>query len=220
VAVVVLLALLALLLFQLFRPGVDRDRAEPSTVAAVPVILDKSIAVLPFDNLNRDAENTSFADGMQDEILTSLAKISDLRVISRSSVMQYADATKRNLPEIARALRVAHVLEASVQRTADRIRVNARLIDARNDVNVWAQTYDRDLTTLFAVQAKSPKASRPSCAPKSAGRASLNRRTADGRSRGVRSLHARQDIGAHRKSCGVQGPAVAGDRLPEPGCRT
>jgi tetratricopeptide (TPR) repeat protein len=94
---------------------------------------------------------------MQDEILTSLAKISDLRVISRSSVMQYADATKRNLPEIARALRVAHVLEASVQRTADRIRVNARLIDARNDVNVWAQTYDRDLTTLFAVQSEIAK---------------------------------------------------------------
>ena len=148
------LALLALLLLQVFWPGADRNRPESLAVVNVPVISDKSIAVLPFDNVNRDAENTSFADGMQDEILTSLAKISDLRVISRSSVMQYADATNRNLPEIARALRVAHVLEASVQRTPDRIRVNARLIDARNDVNVWAQTYDRDLATVFAVQSE------------------------------------------------------------------
>jgi TolB-like protein/Flp pilus assembly protein TadD len=155
--VVVLLAMLALLLFQLFQPRADHDSTKPVAVAGDAVISDKSIAVLPFDNLNRDAENTSLADGMQDEILTSLAKVSDLRVISRSSVMQYGDATKRNLPEISRALRVAHVLEASVQRTADRVRVNARLIDARNDVNVWAQTYDRDLSTLFAVQSEIAK---------------------------------------------------------------
>src|SRR4029453_5603216 len=124
----------------------------PSPVASV--IPEKSIAVLPFENLSRDPDNAFFTDGVQDQILTNLTQIADLKVISRTSVMQYADVAKRNLPEIAQALRVAHVLEASVQRTDNRVRVNARLIDARRDVHLWAQTYDRDLKAVFAIQSE------------------------------------------------------------------
>jgi serine/threonine protein kinase/Flp pilus assembly protein TadD len=122
--------------------------------AAIP---EKSIAVLPFTNLSGDHQDAFIADGVQDEVLTALAKIADLRVISRTSAMQYADAAKRNLPEIGQALRVAHVLEASVQRTADRIRVNARLIDAQSDVHLWAQTYDRDVAGIFAIPSEIAK---------------------------------------------------------------
>ena len=128
-----------------------------SSAGARPPIPEKSIAVLPFTNLSGDRQDAYFADGVQDEILTALAKIADLRVISRTSVMQYTDVPKRNLPEIAQALRVAHVLEASVQRTADRIRVNARLIDARHDVHLWAQTYDRDVAAIFAIPSEIAK---------------------------------------------------------------
>ena len=90
---------------------------------------EKSIAVLPFENLSRDPDNAYFADGIQDEILTRLSKISDLKVISRTSVMQYKNTATRNLPEIAQALKVAHVLEGSVQRSANRVRVSAQLIE-------------------------------------------------------------------------------------------
>src|SRR5207247_10164431 len=100
-----------------------------STLAAP----EKSIAVLPFENLSDDKENAFFTDGVQDEILMDLAKVADLKVISRTSVMQYRDALKRNLREIAQQLGVAHVLEGSVQRAANRIRVTAQLIDARTD---------------------------------------------------------------------------------------
>jgi adenylate cyclase len=106
---------------------------------------EKSIAVLPFENLSEDKANAYFADGVQDEIRTDLAKIADLKVISRTSVMQYKNTATRNLPEIAQALKVAHVLEGSVQRSANRVRVSAQLIDARNDTHVWAEKYDRDL---------------------------------------------------------------------------
>src|SRR5947209_8309191 len=114
----------------------------------------KSIAVLPFDNLSRDPDNAFFAEGVQDEILTDLAKVADLKVISRTSVMQYKDAATRNLREIGRQLGVAHLLEGSVQRAAGKVRVNAQLIDARNDAHVWAQTYDRDLADVFAIQSE------------------------------------------------------------------
>ncbi len=114
------------------------------------VIPEKSVAVLPFKNLSNDQESARFADGVQDEILTGLAKIADLRVISRTSVMQYT--AKRNLAEIAQALGVTHVLEASVQRMDNRVRVNARLVDARTDAHLWSQTYDRDLAAVFAIQ--------------------------------------------------------------------
>src|SRR5438445_3592919 len=121
-------------------------------------VLDKSIAVLPFENLSSDKENAYFTDGVQDEILTDLAKIADLKVISRTSVMQYKSGLARNLTKIGEELGVAHVVEGSVQRAANKIRVNAQLIDARNDAHLWAQTYDRDLADVFAIQSEIAKA--------------------------------------------------------------
>src|SRR5437763_1443664 len=110
------------------------------------------IAVLPFDNLNEQKENTSFADGVQDDILTKLAKIADLKVISRNSVMEYRG--KRNVRQIGDTLRVSHVLEGSARRSGDRIHLNAQLIDTRTDTHVWAEEYDRNLNELFAVQSE------------------------------------------------------------------
>ena len=141
----------ALLSLGLFFLG--RFSAGPRTAAAA-IISSKSIAVLPFENLSDDKQNAYFADGVQDEILTDLAKIADLKVISRTSVMQYRDAGARNLREIAQQLGVAHFLEGSVQRAGDRVRVNAQLIDARTDAHLWAQTYDRDLADVFAIQSE------------------------------------------------------------------
>ena len=126
-----------------------------ATAAAAP---EKSIAVLPFDNLSRDPDNAFFTDGVQDEILTDLAKIADLKVISRSSVMQYKSEAARDLRKIGRELGVVHLLEGSVQRANNRVRVNAQLIDARNDAHLWAQTYDRDLADVFAIQSEIAKA--------------------------------------------------------------
>ena len=120
-------------------------------------VLDKSIAVLPFENLSRDPDNAFFAEGVQDEILTNLAKIADLKVISRTSVMPYKTGLARNLREIGKQLGVAHVLEGSVQRAANRVRVNAQLIDARNDAHLWAEIYDRDLADVFAIQSEIAK---------------------------------------------------------------
>src|SRR5216684_6149495 len=120
-------------------------------------VLDKSIAVLPFENLSSDKENAFFTDGVQDEILTDLAKIADLKVISRTSVMQYKSGLARNLRKIGEELGVAHMVEGSVQRAANKIRVNAQLIDARNDAHLWAQTYDRDLADVFAIQSEIAK---------------------------------------------------------------
>jgi TolB-like protein/cytochrome c-type biogenesis protein CcmH/NrfG len=114
----------------------------------------KSIAVLPFENFSEDKAFAFFADGVQEEILTDLAKIADLKVISRTSVMQYKGGLTRNLPEIAQALKVSHVLEGSVQRSANRVRVSAQLIDARNDTHVWAEKYDRELADVFAIQSE------------------------------------------------------------------
>ena len=121
-------------------------------------VLEKSIAVLPFENLSRDPDNAFFADGVQDEVLTHLAKIRDLKVISRSSVMQYKSGITRNLRQIAQELAVAHVVEGSVQRAANKVRVNVQLIDARSDTHLWAQSYDRDLADVFAIQSEIAKA--------------------------------------------------------------
>src|SRR5438105_6976460 len=118
---------------------------------------EKSIAVLPFENLSEEKANAFFADGVQDEILTNLAKIADLKVISRTSVMQYKTGVARNLREIGQALGVAHLLEGSVQRAGGKVRVNAQLIDARTDAHLWAQTYDRDLADVFAIQSEIAK---------------------------------------------------------------
>jgi TolB-like protein/Tfp pilus assembly protein PilF len=119
---------------------------------------EKSIAVLPFENLSEEKQNEYFADGVQDEILTDLAKIADLKVISRTSVMQYKSGIARNLRKIGEELGVGHVVEGSVQRAANKIRVNAQLIDARTDAHLWAQTYDRDLADVFAIQSEIAKA--------------------------------------------------------------
>jgi TolB-like protein/class 3 adenylate cyclase len=125
-----------------------------SLTAPIP---EKSIAVLPFENLSDEKQNAYFADGVQDEILTDLARVADLKVISRTSTMQYKVGAERNLREIAAALGVAHVLEGSVQRTGNRVRVNAQLIDARTDTHLWAERYDRDLADVFAIQSEIAK---------------------------------------------------------------
>ena len=153
--VVVVGAALSIGLFSLgrytARNTASAARNERTTIPA------KSIAVLPFENLSEEKQNEYFADGVQDEILTSLAKIADLKVISRTSVMQYKSGVTRNLREIGQQLGVAHVLEGSVQRAANKIRVNAQLIDARTDAQLWAQSYDRDLADVFAIQSEIAK---------------------------------------------------------------
>jgi TolB-like protein/Tfp pilus assembly protein PilF/tRNA A-37 threonylcarbamoyl transferase component Bud32 len=123
-----------------------------------PPPVPAGIAVLPFENLSTDPENAFFADGVQDEILNDLAKIADLKVISRTSVMQYKSGAKRNLRQIASELGVAHVVEGSVQRAANRVRVSAQLIDARTDNHLWAERYDRPLDDVFAIQSEIAKA--------------------------------------------------------------
>src|SRR5213595_1461753 len=130
------------------------SRSRPPLAQTAP---EKSVAVLPFENLSRDPDNAFFADGVQDEILTDLAKIGDLKVISRRSVMQYKSEAKRNLLQIAHELGVANIVEGSVQRAGNRLRVNAQLIDARIDRHLWGQTYDRDLADVFAIQSEIAK---------------------------------------------------------------
>ena len=119
---------------------------------------EKSIAVLPFENLSNEEENAYFAYGVQDEVLTDLARIADLKVISRASVMPYKSGVSRNLREIARQLGVANVVEGTVRRAGNRVRVNAQLVDARSDRQLWAQTYDRELADVFAIQSDIAKA--------------------------------------------------------------
>jgi TolB-like protein/Flp pilus assembly protein TadD len=147
IALLVLAAVVAAFIFVLRKPT-------RSTLS----VAEKSIAVLPFENLSEEKANAFFADGVQDEILTNLARIADLKVISRTSVMQYKTGLQRNLREIGQQLGVAHLLEGSVQRAANRVRVNAQLIDARTDAHLWAQTYDRDLADVFAIQSEIAKA--------------------------------------------------------------
>ncbi|HMC27420.1 MAG TPA: protein kinase, partial [Verrucomicrobiae bacterium] len=135
--------------------GLLKRQAKPvSQTAAIP---EKSIAVLPFENRSEDKANAYFADGIQDEILTRLSKIADLKVISRTSTQHYKSAPE-NLPEIARQLGVAHILEGSVQKSGEAVRVNVQLIKAANDSHLWADTYDRKLTDIFSVESEVAKA--------------------------------------------------------------
>ena len=129
----------------------------PRPVSHAPAIPEKSIAVLPFENRSEEKANAYFAEGIQDEILTRLSKIADLKVISRTSTQHYKSAPE-NLPEIARQLGVAHILEGSVQKSGDAVRVNVQLIKAATDSHLWADTFDRKLTDLFSVESEVAKA--------------------------------------------------------------
>jgi TolB-like protein/Flp pilus assembly protein TadD len=138
-----------------FARRTTRAKDDPVAASApVPFIPDKSIAVLPFRNLSAEEENVFFTDGIQDEILANLSKVADLKVISRSSVMVYKAGGPRDVREIGRELGVAHLLEGSVQRTKDRVKVTAQLIDARNDSHQWAEQYDREIKDVFAIQSE------------------------------------------------------------------
>src|SRR5437899_1221798 len=125
----------------------------PSTM---PAILEKSVAVLPFENLSGDPDNAYFADGIQEEIRTRLARIADLKVVSRTSTQQY-QSKPGNLSEIAKQLRVAHILEGSVQKAADQVRVNVQLVNVQTDSQLWAETYDRKLNDIFSVESEIAK---------------------------------------------------------------
>src|SRR5438105_555693 len=159
--IVVLVLALGYFAFDKFVLAPRREAALVSSVLpneSKSVINAKSIAVLPFENLSEEKANAFFAEGVQDEILTALSRIADLKVISRASVMQYKSGGPRNLREIGQQLGVAHVVEGSVQRAANKVRVIAQLIDARTDAHLWAQTYDRDLADVFAIQSEIAKA--------------------------------------------------------------
>jgi eukaryotic-like serine/threonine-protein kinase len=152
-AVVVLLGVSAPFVFRSLRT--HPTAAEPASNLAAP---EKSIAVLPFENLSRDPDNAFFADGVQDEILTDLARIADLKVIGRTSVMQYKSGVARDVRKIGQQLGVAHVVEGTVQRSANRVRVNAQLVDVRIDRRLWGEIYERDLADVFAIQSDIAKA--------------------------------------------------------------
>jgi len=153
--VVVIAGLFSIGLFFLGRysAGNKESGRPPATAGSLP---QKSIAVLPFDNLSRDPDNAYFAEGVQDEILTRLAKVADLKVISRTSTQHFKSAPE-NLPQIAKQLGVTNILEGSVQKAADQVRVNVQLINAITDAHVWADTYDRKLTDIFAVESEIAK---------------------------------------------------------------
>jgi adenylate cyclase len=160
VAVTIALAVVAagLFVYQLVRSkstsAPRQDASAARTEAAI--VPNKSIAVLPFDNLSRDPDNAYFCEGVQDEILTRLAKVADLKVISRTST-QHFKSTPDNLPQIAKQLGVAHILEGSVQKANDQVRLNVQLINALTDAHLWADTYDRKLTDIFAVESEIAK---------------------------------------------------------------
>ncbi len=140
---------LAVFFFLRLRP------ANPVARPTSPVVVsEKSIAVLPFANLSAESENGFFTEGMQDDILTALAKVADLKVISRNSVASYLAGRPRNLREIGRELGVGKVLEGSVRRAGDKVRITAQLIDTRTNLHVWAETYDRNLADVFAIQSE------------------------------------------------------------------
>ncbi len=148
--IVIVAAAFSIGLFFLGRYSAGNRTASPTGIS------NKSIAVLPFDNLSRDPDNAYFAEGVQDEILTRLAKVADLKVISRTST-QHFKSTPDNLPQIAKQLGVAHILEGSVQKASDQVRVNVQLINALTDAHLWADTYDRKLTDIFAVETEIAK---------------------------------------------------------------
>ena len=153
-ALIAALSLSAFALAVSFVISLRRPTPASSGATVSASIPEKSIAVLPFENLSDEKQNAYFADGVQDEILNDLAKVADLKVISRTSAMQYRSGIARNLREIAKALGVAHVVEGSVQRVGDRVRVSAQLIDARTDAHVWAERYDRDVANVFALESE------------------------------------------------------------------
>src|SRR5437588_10610884 len=157
-AIIIAAAVLAaaLLAFQFARTRRSATAELPKQTAPTATTLDKSVAVLPFENLSSDKENAFFAQGIQDEIITTLSKISGLRVISRTSTAHYNSAPE-NLPEIAQQLRVSHVLEGSVQKVGERVHINVQLIQAGTDAHLWAQSYDRQLTDIFSVEAEVAK---------------------------------------------------------------
>jgi TolB-like protein/Tfp pilus assembly protein PilF len=148
VALTIVLAVIAagLFVFQLIRA-----RSTTTEAASASTIPNKSIAVLPFDNLSRDPDNAYFCEGVQDEILTRLAKVADLKVISRTSTQHFKSAPD-NLPQIAKQLGVAHIVEGSVQKAGNQVRVNVQLINALSDAHLWADTFDRQLIDIFAVE--------------------------------------------------------------------
>src|SRR5437870_9678677 len=150
-----LIAASAVAAYWVWHPFTVEWRTQQPAAVNIP---EKSIAVLPFENLGDEKQYAFFADGVQDEILTNLAKVADLKVISRTSVMQYKGGVQRNLREIAQQLGVAHLLEGSVQRAGGKVRVNAQLIDARTDGHQWAQSFDRDIADVFAIQSEIAKA--------------------------------------------------------------
>jgi TolB-like protein/Tfp pilus assembly protein PilF len=158
VTIVVAIIAAGLLAFQLLRSKSPVATVSPTTApSAAAKIQPKSIAVLPFENRSEDKANAYFAEGIQDEILTRLSKIADLKVISRTSTQRYKSAPE-NLSEIARQLGVAHILEGSVQKNGDAVRVNVQLIKAANDSHMWADTFDRKLTDIFSVESEVAKA--------------------------------------------------------------
>src|SRR5438270_826513 len=148
--VVIIGAVLSIGLFLLGRYSIVNKTASPFGIT------NKSIAVLPFDNLSRDPDNAYFCEGVQDEILTRLAKVADLKVISRTSTQHFKSAPD-NLPQIAKQLGVMNILEGSVQKANDQVRVNVQLINALTDAHLWADTYDRKLTDIFAVESEIAK---------------------------------------------------------------
>jgi TolB-like protein/class 3 adenylate cyclase/Tfp pilus assembly protein PilF len=154
---IILAAIAAVAGFYIFSHRSSSKAPSSSAVSAAPAIPEKSIAVMPFENLSEEKANAYFADGIQDEILTRLSKIADLKVISRTSTQHYKSAPE-NLPEIARQLGVAHIVEGSVQKSGDAVRVNVQLIKATNDSHLWADTFDRKLTDIFSVESDIAKA--------------------------------------------------------------
>jgi TolB-like protein/Tfp pilus assembly protein PilF len=149
-ALIITIALLAasLLVFELLRSRSKPASPPPTSALDLPA---KSVAVLPFENLSRDPDNAYFTEGIQDEILARLAKIADLKVISRTSTQRYKSSPD-DLPQIAKRLGVSSILEGSVQKSADRVRVTVQLINAASDTHLWAETYDRNLTDVFAAE--------------------------------------------------------------------
>src|SRR5689334_6567639 len=154
ITIVVAVIAAGLFIFQHFRPRLTSISAASARGASVS---EKSIAVLPFDNLSRDPDNAYFCEGIQDEILTRLAKTAELKVISRTSTQRFKSSPD-NLPQIAQQLGVENILEGSVQKPGNQVRVNVQLIHAATDTHLWAETYDRKLTDVFAVESEIAKA--------------------------------------------------------------